>query len=481
MQAKSGYLLLAITLMATAAPARAQSAGGPAGFGGGGFGGGFPGSGFVGGGFVGGVGGGLAVRADGPPILIDPDLYARLNQYQADLSIQNQLYRDKVKALDSLRGQFAASQPQVKQAQESLDRTRIELAKLQAGISDVQKAIQERYQKERARIDVMLAPYQRPVSVDLRDATVRQAAEALSKVAGMEISVDESVPETTRLKVQAKGVALGAILEAIAEPAGLELAPSPKGIKITSWPTLKVNEDVTVFTGQFAPWADEMVQRWGFRPSFGGGQRAFLARPGFGVELPGLPGGAPGAALVAPLGGGIGGPAPEPGPQPSAPLPPPEATPPVAPASGAASPAAASRCEEPLALLALGNQSVVSLEPVPDDPQRAKVLRLYRFHSGGPRVVSVTSFAVARVDQFPAEIALPRAGGFEAPTWSLQTAGPDKFAVVERHPRVRGTAVLLRAEFRLQGDRLIPMGITSAPLPTPKPPKATPAGVANTR
>jgi hypothetical protein len=153
----------------------------------------------------------------------------------------------------------------------------------------------------------------------------------------------------------------------------------------------------------------------------------------------------------------------------------------VTPGGGAPAAPAAETVEEPLALLALGNQNVVSLEPGPDDPQRGKVLRLYRFRAGGPRVVSVTSFAVARVDQFPAEIALPRAGGFEAPTWTLQTAGPDKFTVVEKHPRVRGAAVLLRAEFRLQGDRLIPMGVSTTPLPAPKASKAAPVGPANTR
>ncbi|HZO88567.1 MAG TPA: hypothetical protein VFB38_09530 [Chthonomonadaceae bacterium] len=130
---------------------------------------------------------------------------------------------------------------------------------------------------------------QRPVDVQMDRATVRQLAEALSRASGVSVRVDKLVPDQTRITVDARGVALGTVLEAVARQANLmiapdfeekeivpenEMAPNPnasnakgaalKGIVLKTWPLLKVSgQPEQTFVGPNAPWSDG----W-FRPDF---------------------------------------------------------------------------------------------------------------------------------------------------------------------------------------------------------------------
>jgi hypothetical protein len=74
----------------------------------------------------------------------------------------------------------------------------------------------------------------RPVDVQLRDASVRQAAQALSQASAIRIHVEDSVPEETRLTVTARGVSFASVLEAIAQQANLVIAPDRNW---TQWTT----------------------------------------------------------------------------------------------------------------------------------------------------------------------------------------------------------------------------------------------------
>ncbi|MGV3725038.1 MAG: hypothetical protein ACO1SX_29410 [Actinomycetota bacterium] len=153
-------------------------------------------------------------------------------------------------------------------------------------------------------------------SIDLQNATVRQAAEALSRATRVAIQVDAQVPENLRLTVSARGITLGAVLEAVARQASLKVAPANGGVAITTWPMVDVNGQIQVFKGPWAPWATE----WGQLPgnlstngwSFPGEPEGAAATdpdagigfaPG-GVGLPmvgGAPGGYPGLASGQPI------------------------------------------------------------------------------------------------------------------------------------------------------------------------------------
>jgi hypothetical protein len=155
----------------------------------------------------------------------------------------------------------------------------------------------------------------RPVDAQLQDATLQQAAQALSQAARLPIRVDRAAATDKRLTLDARGVPLGAVLEAIAAQTELMIAPDGQGIIVKSWPALEINGQKQIFTGPRAPWSDE----WGELPFFGpgmglaggpegldsgasglGGSYAGVRDPGVGMSGLGPPGGG------APMRGGAG-------------------------------------------------------------------------------------------------------------------------------------------------------------------------------
>jgi hypothetical protein len=99
------------------------------------------------------------------------------------------------------------------------------------------------------------------VVVQLRDASVRQAAQAISQASGIPIRVDDQVPSDARLTMAVQAVPLSSVLEAIGRQTNLMIAADPRnaqGFVLKPWPSMEVNGQKQVFTGQYAPWSDEL-------------------------------------------------------------------------------------------------------------------------------------------------------------------------------------------------------------------------------
>jgi hypothetical protein len=121
-----------------------------------------------------------------------------------------------------------------------------------------------------------MAGLRRPVVVQLRDASVKQAAQALSQASGAPIGVDDRVPADLRLTMDVQGVPLLTVLEAIGRQTNLMIAADPKSAKgfvLKPWPSMEILSGTPgaglpgsesspspkqVFAGPYAPWSDEL-------------------------------------------------------------------------------------------------------------------------------------------------------------------------------------------------------------------------------
>jgi hypothetical protein len=121
---------------------------------------------------------------------------------------------------------------------------------------------------------------QRPIDVELREASVRQAAQAMSQAAGMEIEVEASVSAETRLTVVARGVPLENVLDAVARQSGLMIAPKEDGVVLKPSPSLEVNGQRTRFMSPYAPWSIE----WGINPAAASGRSDYFSRSRIGYS-----------------------------------------------------------------------------------------------------------------------------------------------------------------------------------------------------
>lgn len=168
---------------------------------------------------------------------------------------------------------------QTRNSQAALLRRRDELVRALAeaqarGNSKQEAAAQEELRKideEMIRLKVLqddqlrLAALQKPVMVDLKDATLQQAAKVLSQASGLEIRVSEDVPTNLRYSVVARGIPLSSVLEGIARQGNIMISPG-KGvneIELSPWPMLEINGSREVYSGPLAPWSIE----WGTVPS----------------------------------------------------------------------------------------------------------------------------------------------------------------------------------------------------------------------
>jgi len=152
---------------------------------------------------------------------------------------------------------FSDNSPQAVEARRSLEQVAKEYDAIQ---SKLEALISDREERESGPGRRLL----RPVAVQLQNATVRQAAEALSQATKLSIRVEGEIPNDTRLTVQARDVTLGAVLEAIGRQANLRLAPSDKGVVISPWPMVEINGQQQVFRGRLAPWSSD----WGVLPGY---------------------------------------------------------------------------------------------------------------------------------------------------------------------------------------------------------------------
>ncbi|HTE20117.1 MAG TPA: hypothetical protein VK689_17265 [Armatimonadota bacterium] len=186
--------------------------------------------------------------------------------------------------------------------QTEFQRVQVRQAALHADQERIDRVLLKQAEAQRQELSRQAAPLVRTVDVQFRDATLKQAAQALTQVAGFPIRADESLPQDKRLTVQVQGVALGTVLEAIGKQAEIMIAPDGAGIALRSWPTLEVNGARQVMTGSMAPWSDEWQTRLPYLFSsvqiMGVGVRHFNPE---GMKLLEAQGGLPGP------GGGMGG------------------------------------------------------------------------------------------------------------------------------------------------------------------------------
>lgn len=218
---------------------------------------------------------------------------ANVERLKQQLSQLNRRRNSLQEEVNEALTKFGADHPAVRARQQELEVMEREIQRIQEELSGRTQALEDR---KFAKSRILL----RPVAVELKNATVRQAAEALSKATQVPIEVTADTPDDLRLTIQARGVSFGAVLQAIAKQANLKIAPGEKGIVLTSWPMVAVNGQFQLFKGVRAPWASE----WGALPGFQTGEgwefpgEAEPPRPVYITELP--PAGAPGGAVPLP-------------------------------------------------------------------------------------------------------------------------------------------------------------------------------------
>jgi len=195
-----------------------------------------------------------------------------------ELGRQRDQLSDELRALELKLG---ADAPSLKVKRVEMESLTIEMEKTKARLA---QRLEQLATQERGAATMLL----RPVAVRLENSSVRQAAEALTQATKINVRVDPGVLEETRLTLDARGVTLGAVLEAIARPANLKLIPFEGGVLLTTWPMVQVNGEQRVFQGPWAPWSTE----WGRLPGH---------QSGTGWVFPGEPDG------TAPARTGIGG------------------------------------------------------------------------------------------------------------------------------------------------------------------------------
>lgn len=230
------------------------------------------------------------------------------------------------------------------------------------------------------------AALRKPVAVRLRDATVRQAAQVLTQASGLTIRADDSVPQDTRLTIEARRVPLADLLETVGRQANLVIAPEADGVRLTAPSELTVNgEQQQFWEGPNFPWSRE----WGSPPVSAESGTRFGSGPVFGGGL----GGANAFGGGGGRGGGFGG-----GGYGGAPgdLPAPASVDPHVP--GAPDPfrahplGGAGSGPGRLALTTVGSDLIVVAEPGSGPRNEAGVwLTVYRLGRGGVQMTQVSS------------------------------------------------------------------------------------------
>lgn len=226
----------------------------------------------------------------------------KLQDLQARRSFLVQSLPGQEQDLRSRRLEFTPNHPEVVRAEKLVEQMKKELAEIDSEIADLTAAEEKRF-----------GPLRRPVNLELKNATLRQAAEALTQVSGTRVRVDPAVPEDTRLTLDANAMPLANVLAAIAGKTVLMIAPTDDGVLLKRWPSLAINGLNQVVTGNLAPWSDE----WERRPTtaqvaqnntgFGGGYGAVSGAPGGGLPGSASPygvGPGSGASLIGAVPGG---------------------------------------------------------------------------------------------------------------------------------------------------------------------------------
>jgi hypothetical protein len=174
----------------------------------------------------------------------------RLQQAEAEWTAATKAFEEKKSAVDrgvAPQSDLTAAASERMRAQSSVELLRNQLSRQEAA----------------QRTDDRISALQRPVTVELRDSPVRQAAQTLSQASGISISVDKDIPADKRLTVVAQRVPLATVLDTIARQTGLLIAPEGNGVLLKPVPSLEVNGQRAEIMSAFAPWSSE----WGTNPA----------------------------------------------------------------------------------------------------------------------------------------------------------------------------------------------------------------------
>lgn len=173
----------------------------------------------------------------------------------------------------AVRSEIRSLTSQIRQLQDQLDvaqkQQEIAKARVNSGVASIDELLPWDLKLKQLREQIsertsMLADARRlaalaePVDIVLKSASIRQAVEALSRVTSLKITVDSRVSNNIRVKTQARGVPLGAILEVIANATQISIAPGKDGELLLRLPgKLMLNEKVVSYQGPNQPWSDE--------------------------------------------------------------------------------------------------------------------------------------------------------------------------------------------------------------------------------
>ena len=206
----------------------------------------------------------------------------------------------------AIESQLSALQSMMKQLQIQHDalkdkmqqtKKRIEQGMASAGESDMApmeaQAMQiEEQMKQVQRTIVVTQRLQRlsqPVDITLKSSTIRQAAEALSRASKLSINVDPKVPQDVHVNADAQNVPLGAVLEVVANAAGLIIASTDDGGLLLRMPGKLVVDGTTYMSeGSSAPWSND----WGIDSGWSVGASVGIKWQGLfmNLRMPGPPG-----------------------------------------------------------------------------------------------------------------------------------------------------------------------------------------------
>lgn len=167
-----------------------------------------------------------------------------------------------------ISGDIAVLEAQSRALDEKLQLTKSQVEVGLATLSDVDpleveaKQVRERLsQRMQDLIEVRrLVALAQPVDIVLKSASIRQAAEVLSRVSGVKITVDASVPKNVSVRAQARSVALGAVIEVIADAAHLTISPANDGgLLLRRAGKLVIDGKAINYQGDNWPWSDEWI------------------------------------------------------------------------------------------------------------------------------------------------------------------------------------------------------------------------------
>ncbi len=199
-----------------------------------------------------------------PPLNIgqDTDVFYTLDGYDLMSGMNNvEAIEKQITEIDKT---IASVDRDLAQARRDKDETRI--ARYQS-MRDSLRAERDKRVKD-MDLAKRLVPFSKLVDVKFDNATIKQAAEALSKASGLQIRADDSIPESTRVTVEARKIQLSMVLESIARQSGLTIDPINKdrgdlGAFLTQPPMLRVNDKVTNYRPSLSVWSNA----WGISPT----------------------------------------------------------------------------------------------------------------------------------------------------------------------------------------------------------------------